>query len=175
MPFRCSSITSTSSLCFRSSSVGFSNSKFSALSAGLLVLAEVEVVVALLDVFLDHGVHVEFLLGYILVEIRVLLVSHLLDDARHGALINLHLAVLESALQEFLGIESVLLLGFLQGEANLGLSLRGLHDVEPFSAWLLVALGEDFHLVARVQFLSEGDRLAVDLPPTQVLPMREWM
>ncbi len=28
---------------------------------------------------------------------------------------------------------------------------------------LLVALGEDFHLVARVQFLSEGNRLAVDL------------
>ena len=129
----------------------------------LVGVAEVEVVVTLFDVFLHHGVHVEFLFCHILVEIRVLLVSHLLDDARHGALVNLYLAVLESALQQFLGIESVLLLRFLQGEANLSLCLRGLHDVEPFSSRLLVALGEDFHLVARVQFLSEGHRLAVDL------------
>ena len=119
--------------------------------------------VAFLDVFLYHGVYVEFLFCYILVEIRVFLVSHLLDDARHGALINLYLAILESALQQFLGIESVLLLCFLQGEANLCLCLGSLHDVEPFSSRLLVALGEDFHLVARVQFLSEGYRLAVDL------------
>ena len=129
----------------------------------LVGVAEVEVVVALLDVFLYHGIYVEFLFCYILVEIRVLLVSHLLDDARHGALVNLYLAVLESAFQQFLGIESVLLLRFLQGEANLGLRLGSLHDVEPFSSRLLVALGEDFHLVARVQFLSEGYCLAVDL------------
>ena len=128
----------------------------------LVGVAEVEVVVTLLDVFLHHGVHVEFLFRYILVEIRVLLVSHLLDDARHGALVNLYLAVLESALQQFLGIESVLLLRFLQGESDLCLCLGCLHDVEPFSSRLLVALGEDFHLVARVQFLSEGYRLAVD-------------
>ena len=129
----------------------------------LVGIAEVEIVVTLLDVFLHHGVHVEFLFRHILVEIRGLLVSHLLDDACHGALINLYLAVLESAFQQFLGIESVFLLRFLQGESNLRLRLRSLHDVEPFSSRLLVALGEDFHLVARVQFLSEGYRLAVDL------------
>ena len=128
----------------------------------LVGVAEVEIVVTLLDVFFHHGVHVEFLFRHILVEIRVLLVSHLLDDARHGAFINLNLAVLESAFQQFLGIESVLLLRFLQGESDLCLRLRCLHDVEPFSSRLLVALGEDFHLVARVQFLSEGHRLAVD-------------
>ena len=114
----------------------------------LVGVAEVEVVVTLLDVFFYHGVHVEFLFRHILVEIRVLLVSHLLDDARHGALVNLYLAVLESALQQFLGIESVLLLRFLQGESDLCLCLGCLHDVEPFSSRLLVALGEDFHLVA---------------------------
>ena len=129
----------------------------------LVGVAEVEIVVTLFDVFLHHGVHVEFLFRHILVEIRVLLVSHLLDDARHGALVNLYLAVLESALQQFLGIESVLLLRFLQGESDLCLCLGCLHDVEPFSSRLLVALGDDFHLVARVQFLSEGYRLAVDL------------
>ena len=114
----------------------------------LVGVAEIEVVVTLFDVFLHHGVYVEFLFRHILVEIRVLLVSHLLDDARHGAFINLNLAVLESALQQFLGIESVLLLRFLQGESDLGLCLGSLHDVEPFSSRLLVALGEDFHLVA---------------------------
>ena len=126
-------------------------------------IGRVEVVVALLYIFVDDGVHVEFLFRYILVEIRVLLVSHLLDDACHGALVNLYLAVLESSLQQFLGVESVLLLGFLQGESDLCLRLGSLHDVEPFSAWFLVALGQDFHLVARVQFLSEGYRPAVDL------------
>ena len=126
-------------------------------------VAEVEIVVTLFYVFFHHGVHIEFLFRHILVEIRVLLVSHLLDDACHGAFINLNLAVLESALQQFLGIESVLLLRFLQGESDLCLRLRCLHDIEPFSSRLLVALGEDFHLVARVQFLSEGYRLAVDL------------
>ena len=61
-------------------------------------IGRVEVVISFLYIFVDDGVYVEFLFRYILVEIGVLLVSHLLDDACHGALDNLHLAVLESSL-----------------------------------------------------------------------------
>ena len=119
--------------------------------------------VTLLDVSFDHGVHVQLLLCHILVEVRVFLVAHLLDDACHDALVYLQLAVLEASLQQLLGVETILLLCLLDGETDFGFRLGGLYDVEPFLARLLVALSQDFHLVARVQFLAEGYRLAIDL------------
>ena len=126
-------------------------------------VGHVQVVVAFGDVFLNDAVGVYLLLGNVLVEIRVLLVAHLLDGACHDALLYFQLSVLESSLQEFLGKETFLLLCLLDGEADLGLGFRGLHDVDPFLTWLLVALCQDFYLVARVQLLSEAYCAPVDL------------
>ena len=126
-------------------------------------VGEIEVVVTLRHISVDHRVDVQFLLSDVLVEVGVLLVAHLLDDASHRALVDVYLAVLEASLDEFLGVETVFLLRLLEGETYLRLRLRGLHDVEPFMAWLLVALRENLDLVARVEFLSEAHRPAIDL------------
>ena len=55
-------------------------------TARLRGCVEVEVVVACLDVFFDDGVHVEFFLGDLLVEVAGELEAHFLDGVRHHAL-----------------------------------------------------------------------------------------
>ena len=122
---------------------------------------QVQVEVAHLYILLYHLVHINLLVGNLLVEVARPFKSHLLDGVGHGALREFNLAVLELPLQHFLGIESVFLPGFFQGEAQFRLGTRCFHNVQPVLLGLLVALGHNFHGVARVERLANGHHAPV--------------
>ena len=81
--------------------------------AGLVFLGVVFLIVANFHILVDDVVGVELSVGHLLVEVGHLLESHLLDKVAHDALFYLDLLVLETAFQEFLGVQAVLDLGFL--------------------------------------------------------------
>ena len=128
----------------------------------LVLLGSVLQMVAHSHVAFDDLVGIELAVGDLSVEVRRLLEAHLLDEMPHDALLDLHLLILKAALEQLLGVESVLGLRLFQCQANLGFSLRGLHDVQPVALRTLVALRDDLHTVARVKFLSHGDHFSVD-------------
>ena len=125
-------------------------------------VGQVEIVVTFCHVFVDDAVDIQSFFCYIFIEIRVLFVAHLLDDTRHRTLINIDFAVFESSFDELFGKETILLLGFLEGESDFCLCLRGLYDIQPFLSWLLIALGENLNLVAGMELLSETYSPSVD-------------
>ena len=125
-------------------------------------VGQVEIVVTFCHVSVDNTIDIQFFFCYIFIEIRVLFVAHLLDDTSHRTFINIDFAVFESSFDEFLGKETILLLGFLEGESDFCFCLRGLYDIQPFLSWLLIALGENLNLVAGMELLSEAYGPSVD-------------
>ena len=125
-------------------------------------VGQVEIVVSFCHISVDNAVDIQSFFCYIFIEIRVLFVAHLLDDTSHRTFINIDFAVFESSFDEFLGKETILLLGFLEGESDFCFCLRGLYDIQPFLSWLLIALGENLNLVAGMELLSEAYGPSVD-------------
>ena len=81
---------------------------------------------------------------------------------KHGALILLHLAILELSLKHLLGKETFLHLRLLQSQADLRLGSRGLHDGKPLLTGLLVGRGKDLHLIATLQQLADAHHAPID-------------
>ena len=109
--------------------------------------------VAHLHIFGNNVVGVKFSVGYLLIEIGHHLEPHLLHEMRHDALLSLDVPVLETPLQQFLGIETVLLLCLFQGKPYLRLGLWRHHYRQPVAFWLLVALRYHFHGITGMQLL----------------------
>ena len=116
---------------------------------------EIEVVVAHLDVGLDHLAHVELPVGKLFVEVGGQFEAHPLDEVHHGALVEIDLAVLHPPLEQFAGVETVFDESVFERELDLGFGARGFDDVHPVGLRSLIVLGEDFHLVARFEFGSQ--------------------
>ena len=144
--------------------VGLRGGEVVALRAAILYLV-VAVAVALLlfQVAVDDVVHVQCAVGNALVELGDHLEAHALDEAHHGTVVVVYLAVAEFSFQRLFG-KVVLACGhFLQGLAYLGACLGGGDEVQPVLLGRLGGRGHHFHLVAALQQVAQGHVLAVDL------------
>ena len=120
------------------------------------------VVVAHRYILLDNLVNVELFVGNLLVEVGCNLKAHALDEVHHGAFVELNLSVFEPSFQQFLGVDGVFGDGVFKCQLYFSLRPWGFNDVYPFLLGRLVALSNHFHLVARLQFGSERNVLAID-------------
>ena len=117
----------------------------------------VRLVVALLlfDVFIQNGIGVESPVGYLLVELRDILVPHPFDKAHHGRFVVLYLPVLELAFQRLFGKVVLPRCHLFQCLAYLGARSGGGYDIQPILFRGLRVGCHDLHLIAAVQLLFQ--------------------
>ena len=110
----------------------------------------------------QHLIDVQCVVGYVGIEIRYRLVAHFGNGVHEHRFVIINLAVVHLAFEHLLGHAGLFALQFLYALANLGARLSCDYNVQPVLLGRLVLAGQDFHLVAALQFLSDGHVLVAD-------------
>ena len=100
--------------------------------------------------------------GYLTVELTGLLEAQTLHEVHKHGFLHLYLAILELTLQRLLGKKAFRLLRLTQRQTDLRLGTASLDNVHPLLLRLLIGLRHDFHLVATLQLMADGDYLIIN-------------
>ena len=119
----------------------------------------------LLSVGFEDSIHVELSVGYSCVEVRHNAVTEFRHRVHQDGFFVVQLLVLHLALQFLFGQKRLSALHLFEALTHFCPCTRRSDDVEPVLLGRLVAVGQDFHLVAALQLLPDGDILASDASP----------